>query len=403
MCCIGRPVCTFPQPPENVSSVTEASFVRLTLGRACAWFLLVSGWIGVGGLALQFTSSSAGAFALVSLWLIVLGAAATVGTGAAIHRGLRVLALASAAVVASAGLFWSIRGGGLLAVLLVVLAWGAVTALASGVVRSLRLARRSQPQPPVLAAALGGISAGWMLGDPGDLARMSEHMAIFVLIMATILACLQFQTADRQGAPGCRAGLFDCSLPAWPAGAWRDLGQWPLLLSGLVMLPMMAALPLMADWCRAQSLTPQVLVLLHLSAMFGSALLLRPWIAVWTTPVLSTLCMALLVTGAVLAMWLASPWDMLGLALTHGSAWGLAWSGQLWGPTRRGQQNASPLRAALGYAGLTFVFGLWVDRFGPAGVNSVHILIGALALLAWLLKDLFRPSKLGDGSSKLSN
>jgi len=26
-----------------------------------------------------------------------------------------------------------------------------------------------------------------------------------------------------------------------------------------------------------------------------------------------------------------------------------------------------------------------------------------LALLAWLLKDLFRPSKLGDGSSKLSN
>lgn len=383
-----------------LSRITDTSTLRLTLGRACAWALLMSGWIGVGSLALQFTASISAAFALVSIWLLVLGAAATIGTGSAIRRGQRVLALGLAAVLAASGLVWSVRGGGLPAVLLLVLAWGAVTALASGVVRSLRLARRTQPQPPVLAAALGGISAGLVLGDPGDLVHMSEHLAIFVLIMAAVLAGLHYQTEQRSGAPGCRAGLFDCSLPAWPAGTWRDPAQWPLLLAGLVMLPMMAALPLMADWCRAQSLAPQVLVLSHLTAMFGSALLLRPWIAAWSTTTLSALCMALLVLGAGLAIWLASPWDMLGLALTHGSAWGLAWSGQLWGPSRRGQQNASPFRAALGYAGLTFVFGMVADRFGAAGVNATHVLIGVLALLAWLLKDILRPPQKSVPSSR---
>ena len=186
-------------------------------------------------------------------------------------------------------------------------------------------------------------------------------------------------------APGCRAGLFDCSLPAWPAGAWRDTLQWPTLLAGLAMLPMMAALPLMAAWCRAEAIAPQAMVLLHLAAMFGPALLLRRSIARWSVRTLSIVCSALLAAGAALVVWAAAPLDLLGLAVTHGAAWGLAWGGQLWAPARRGQKGASPLRAAAGYAVLTLVFGFVVEQAGARGVAAVHVALGLAAVLAWLL------------------
>jgi hypothetical protein len=201
-----------------------------------------------------------------------------------------------------------------------------------------------------------------------------------------MLIALQRGIDDRARAPGCRAGLFDCSLPAWPAGAWHDTLQWPTLLAGLSMLPMMAALPLMVAWCSAQSLAPQTIVFLHLAAMFGPALVLQQSVARWSLRTLSIVCTVLLVSGAAMAVWAAAPWDLLGLAVTHGTAWGLAWSGQLWAPARRGRQGASPLRAAAGYAVLTLAFGLVVERAGPQGVAVVHAALGLAAALAWPLR-----------------
>lgn len=339
----------------------------------------------MGSLALQFAPSIWAAFALVALWLLALGAAATVGTGG-ISRNTRTIAIAGAGALTALGLGWSVRGGGQEAVLLSLLSWAALTALASGVVRSLRLMRAALPEPPVMSAALGALTAGLALGDPGDVAGLASRLAVFVLVLAAALMALPYRVPERARAMGCRAGLFDCSLPAWPSGAWRDLAQWPVLLANLAMLPMMAALPLMATWCRAQSLSAQTLVMVHLAAMFGSALICRPWIERWSSSALALLCMLLLLAGAALGVGLPLPWDMVALAVLHGSAWGLAWSGQLWGPTRRAQQNASPWRASVGYAGLTLLFGIAVNNLGASGVTLVHLLIGLMALIAWLLK-----------------
>ena len=77
---------------------------------------------------------------------------------------------------------------------------------------------------------------------------------------------------------------------------------------------------------------------------------------------------------------------LLGLAVAHGMAWGLAWAGQLWAPARRGQQGVSPLRAAAGYAVLTLAFGLVVDEAGPRGVAAVHAALGLAAASAWLYR-----------------
>lgn len=363
----------------------SAHLLRLTLARACAWALLVAGWIGIGSFALQFAPSLASGFALVALWLLGLGAAATVATRGSMRRWTRSLALCAGAALTIVGLLATVRGGGVSTLLVALLGWSALTALASGVVRSLRLAQAVRPAAPVGAAAIGALCAGLVLGDLGDVPALATQLATFVGGVVALLLVLQHPIEGTPRAPGCRAGLFDCSLPAWPTGAWRDSLQWPMLLAGLAMLPMMAALPLMAEWCRAQAVPPQALVLLHLAAMFGPVLVLRQVLARWSLRTLSTVCAALLAGGAAIAVWAMAPFDMLGLAVTHGAAWGLAWGGQLWAPARRGQQGTSPLRAAAGYAVLTLAFGVLVEQVGPRGVVDVHAALGLVAAVAWLV------------------
>ena len=358
---------------------------RLTLARACAWALLIAGWVGIGSLSLQFAPSVVHAFLLVAAWLLGLGAAAAVATRGGMRRWTRALALVAVAALTAAGLWWTVNGGRLPALLPALIGWAALTALASGVVRSLRLMQATTPAPPVGAAALGALGAGLLLGDVGDVRALALRLSAFVVVAAAALVLLQARIEERPHGAGCRAGLFDCSLPAWPAGAWRDPLQWPVLLAGLAMLPMMAALPLMAAWCTARGIAPQFLVLLHLGAMFGPALLLHGWLAQRSLRVTSLVCAALLASGAAFAGWSAPPLDLLGLAVTHGAAWSLAWSGQLWAPARRGQRGTSPLLAAAGYAALTLAFGWVVEQQGARGVAVVHIALGLGAVLAALV------------------
>jgi len=357
---------------------------RLMLARACAWSLLVAGWIGIGSFALYLAPSLSAGFALVAMWLFALGAAATVATRGGLRYPILAIALCAGAALTAIGLRWTVSAGGLTALMLAIVGWAALTALASGVVRSLRVVQAAAPKPPVLPASVGALAAALALGDIGDLPLLSMRLTAFVSATAVVLLVLRWGVAERAPRPGCRAGLFDCSLPAWPEGAWRDGLQWPILLAGFAMLPMMASLPLMAAWCSADSVPPQSMVLLHLAAMFGPALLFKQLIARWSLRVLSFVCTALLVTGALMVAWAPSPYDLLGLAVTHGAAWGIAWSGQLWGPERRGRQGTSPLHAAFGYALFTLIFGSIVEQAGTRGVAVVQASLGLVAASVWL-------------------
>ena len=223
-----------------------------------------------------------------------------------------------------------------------------------------------------------------MLGDIGDLQALGVRLVWLLMTSAALLCMLQHHASAQGPARRCRAGLFDCSLPAWPRGAWRDARQWATLIAGLSMLPTMAALPLMADWCRSESVAPGAMVFMHLGAMFAPALLLRSAIAAGSPRRLSTLCAVGLGAGAAAAIWLPAPWHLLGLAFAQGAAWSLAWAGQLWAPDRRSRANSSPLRAAIGYAALTLAFGALVSQFGARGVIAAHVTLGVAAVLAWL-------------------
>jgi hypothetical protein len=365
--------------------------LRLMLARACAWALLVAGWIGIGSFALLVAPSVSGGFALVALWLFALGAAAAVATRGGVPRGVQRAALLAGAAATAGGLWWIVHGGGLAALLLALVGWAALTALASGVVRGLRVTQAAAPKPPIVPASLGAVGAAWFLGDISDLPALALRLIAFVTALSIALLLLQARLGEGAARrQGCRAGLFDCSLPSWPAGAWRDVMQWPTLMAGLVMLPTMAALPLMAEWCRAESVAPQTMVLWHLSAMFGPALLLRKWIAQWSARTLASACAALLALGAAVALWADSPINLLGVSVAQGSAWGIAWCGQLWAPERRGRQGTSPLYAAVGYAVLTLAFGVLVDATGARGVVLMHAFFGIAAVLAWLAADAAR-------------
>ena len=358
---------------------------RLTAARGAAWALLLAGWVGLGALALARTTDAVAACALGAAWLLALGLAALVATHDDLRPWTRRAGLVASAATTAAALLHAGTDGGWVALLVALAGWAALTALASGVVRSNRLAQASRPSPPVVAAALGAACAALALADLGDPAVLSVRLAALVGGLALVLAALQPRARPRGAPSRCRAGLFDCSLPAWPAGAWHDVRQWPVLLAGLAMLPMMAALPAMAVlWCRGTSVAPQAVVALHFAAMFLPAVLLRVTVSRWSSRRLATVCAALLAVGAAALLWAPAPADMLGVTLAHGAAWSLAWTGQLWAPERRGRQGASPLRAAVSYALLTLAVGFAVDRLGPVGFTLAHAALGVLALLAWL-------------------
>jgi len=363
---------------------------RLMLARACAWSLLVAGWIGIGSFALLVAPSLSAGFALVALWLLGLGGAAAVATRGSLRPATQRAALCAGAAATMAGLWWTTHAGGWEALLLALAGWASLTALASGVVRSLRIAQAAVPRPPIVPATLGAAGAALALGDIGDLQALAVRLMVFIAAINLALFLLQARVGPGAARQGCRAGLFDCSLPSWPAGAWRDMLQWPTLIAGLVMLPMMAALPLMAEWCRADNVEPQTMVLWHLAAMFGPALVLQRWIAYWSARALASVCAALLAAGAAMAVWASSPLNLLGVSVALGAAWGIAWCGQLWAPQRRGRQGTSPLVASIGYAVLTLAFGVLVEHAGARGVVLMQGFLGFTAALAWLLADAAR-------------
>lgn len=350
-------------------SRTHAS---LFAARAAAWALLLMGWVGLGSLALVLAGSVLQAQAMVALWLLAVGAVASVGPR--VHGA----GLLAAAVVAALGLWAAPRGGGALALALGMAGWAALLAAASAVVRQCRLAAQASQAgprlpPPLWPAAAGALLAGAVLGDPGAALTLSGRLAIAALIVSVVLARLRPADAAAP-ATGCRAGLFDCSLPAWPPGAWREPSRWPLGLATLAMLPMMASLPLMLAACRAEGWSPTVMLALHGLAMFVPALLVHQS----RVPVM---LVGGLLALAVPALALPALQALLVATLAHGAAWSLAWRAQLAAP-RAAQAPRRPLAAALTQGLWVLGVGAWLAEAGPAGLLPLQAALGAAAALA---------------------
>lgn len=359
-----------------------ASAARLALARALAWALLLAGWIGLATLAERLTAGPLEAAGVLAAWLFATGLASEVLARVRWPVGLLRAALPLAAGMAAVAAQAAVQGGGRPALLALALAWAAVLALASTTVRALRHgAPGTRPASPVGAATAGAVLAWAAVGDPSDLPALADRLALLLVPVALWLALLRPPHATLP-RPGCRAGLFDCSMPAWPRGAWRDPACWPPSLAALVMLPMMAGLPQMLALCRGDGVPAHAVLALHLAAMVVPACLLgaarRPGLA---ADRLAAACAALLVAGALAGL-AGGPVSGWGLALAHGAAWSLAWAARLAPGAAPATALPAPWRAAAGSAGLVLLLGAAQALAGPVALTAVHIGLGALAAVA---------------------
>ena len=371
----------------------DLSMARLQIARTLAWALLLGGWVGLGSLSQALAAGPVSAFALLALWLLALGAFAELIGRLRLQRWVLRGLLLCAALLAARSMVAPLHGGGFAALLPALLAWAIVIALASAAVRACRLAARTRPRSPVAAAAVGAALAWAWVGDSSDLNALGPRLMLGVLAACLLLVVLLPRRGVALG--GCRAGLFDCSLPGWPSGGWRFPQRWPVLLASFVMLPMMCGLPWMLSLCRSDTVSPQALLALHFAAMFVPALLLlrRPAPA----RVAPGACAALLVLGALLLGFVPGPAAWWGLVLAHGAAWSVAWAAQLDDRARPAETHTSPLAGGALNALFTLALGLTVAVAGLQALTVWHVALGTAAALAVLAGPMFGPRALHPG------
>jgi len=376
-------------PPRKI----DRSMWCLRAARTLAWALMLGGWVGLGSLSQALAPGPLSAFALQALWLLAIGGfAELIGRLRWQRRLLRALLLCAALISAQA-LSVSLYGGAPVALLLALLAWALIIALASAVVRACRAAVRDRAGPPVGAAATGAVLAWVIVGDITDLNALVVRLMLGALAACPLLVVL---LAPHTGAiSGCRAGLFDCSLPDWSAGGWRVPQRWPVLLASFVMLPMMCSLPLMVGLCANGTVRPQAVLAVHFAAMFAPSLLMVHRAAV--TAAAPRICAALLALGALILLLAPGPWAWWGLVLAHGAAWSVAWAAQLDDRAGRKSTRSSPLLGATLNALLALTLGLAVAMAGLQALTAGSIALGVAGALAALAGPIWRARALHPG------
>jgi hypothetical protein len=365
-----------------------------------AWALWLGGWLALGQLARDTGAMWAGGMLPLAVWLALIGLLLHGLAATRLSAPALAAAVLAAAAIAAIGLLWTLP-------LLAAAGWAALVVTASRVVRALRMTvpglqeassgvrpakftlatARPAHAPPVGPACAGALLA-WALA--GNLPALREHTGALAAGLGTAAVGLALWL-PRGATPeyGCRAGLFDCALPIDALTGWRQPADWPLQAALLAMLPMMAALPLMAEGCSSLGWPVSLATGAHLAAMLLPGALLMPWLRRTHLPRRRQAVAILLALGGMSLWRWPGAGGLLGAALAHGAAWSLAWAGALAGPAGRSSSAAASARvgvlpAALGLAAATAGLGLAIDQAGPAALVAVHGVIAVAGVAGGL-------------------
>jgi hypothetical protein len=360
--------------------------LRMALARTLAWALLLGGWLVLGALGRLVLPGWAGGQWAAALWLAAIGALlAWWGQRPPAVRGLRwrLLAAAGTAALALAAVD---RGAGALGVALLAVAWAGLLVAASLCVRALRHARPVRAAAPLWPALMGAALAWAAAGDALALRADAGLLTAALLLVAVLLVWLL--PAHAALKRGCRSALFDCSLPLLAPWVWRDAAQWPLQAAALAMLPMMAMLPLMGEWCAGPGRTPAAVALLHLAAMVLPALALQAVLRRMGPRALRAAVVALLAAGSAVVAMQPGVQGLMSASLLHAAAWGLAWAGPMLArdagaaasPTPLPGPAAAPLVQAGLAAAAVLALGAAADAMGPDALLAVHLALGGVAV-----------------------
>jgi hypothetical protein len=361
--------------------------MKLAVARTFAWALLLSGWLVLGSLGQLHLPLFAHGLFPVTLWLATAGIMFHVGQGVLVSGRVLRLFIAALGVLVGACLLWATRGGGALAVCAAAVGWGVLLVAASRAVRLMRADRR--PPPPVASAAVGALLAWAWFGEP-----MASPSWATAAVLPCIALALGWMLPREAAARGCRTGLFDCALPMTAQLPWRDPSAWGTHCARWTMLPMMATLVVMAQWCGGDAgITATQWVGLHLAAMLLPPLALmslprsprvQAWSRAWPT--------AAMAIGLVLLVAMPGLRGLMAMSLCHSVAWGLAWFAVMSRPPamrRAAPISTAPTRltAALYPAFAVLGIGLALGDFGPAALEAVQAGLGLVAtvgaIFAW--------------------
>jgi hypothetical protein len=346
------------------------ALARWPVAEAIAWSLWIAGWIGYAALGVWLAPGQDAAYAPLAACLLGYGLAggvlgrlpASLARSPALPAVLACLFLAlqlslpatrSLALAAAAGLAWAALGA------LLSRTWPAAIAAPAR----------------AWAGLIGAACAVLVVGDPSD----GQGVALRMAVWAALATVLWMAWHRAPAAPLCAITRLSCTClmaRGWP-------GRWPEQATALVMIPMMTTLPLTLGLCLGKQWPAQGVVALHLLGMFLPALLLRHWAGSLAPAMLRATLAFLLLLGALLVAPGAGRAGSLGLMLLHGTAWGILWAHGL------GQGAASAPRSALSgplpeaalLAVLAFAAGALALRFGPAGIEGIHLALATLACL----------------------
>ena len=386
---------------------------RLALVRVIAWALLLGGWLVLGALGRQQLPQVAAGQLPVALWLAVIGALLATATRHSWSAPvLRVMLLARGAAAALALILW---GGTPAGLLVASVAWAALLVSASFTVRRLRLLQSRLPPAPVACAVFGALLAWGLAGDLDAVRQNAAPVGMALGAAALLLSALVPSFSVATPIRSCRAGLFDCSLPLLLPSRWRHPSDWPQAAAALGMLPMMASLPVMTEWCGDLRWSSAAGTALHLGAMLLPALLLPALQrhTGWPARCLVLLAGGLLALGGVALLWPTGS-GLMAASLLHGLAWSIAWAVMLEPREAAAHPLASPdpdrppvnssgsdadpgasrqpsthrgaamLRPALLTAVAVLLLGQSIDDSGPLALASVHAVLAALGLIGLL-------------------
>lgn len=346
--------------------------MRLIAARTLAWALLIGGWLVLGTLGHLRLPLWAGGLAPIALWLAAAGFTLHFGRSVLLSAEHLREVVAVAGFASAAALAWAGNGGGAVAIAVASISWGILLVAASRTVRTMRAHTHHLP-PPVVPAVAGATLAWLVAGD--TTAGPTLGTTLWLVATAALLAAL---LPPRGAGRGCRAGLFDCALPVGAWTHWRDPEAWTAQSARWAMLPMMASLAVMTQWCGNDwGLTASQAGGLHLCAMLLPPLALHLLHVRLKTDAGAAVAM---IAGLAIAYLVPGLQGLMAASMCHSLAWGLVWFARISGPSAPCTSTAaSTWTGALMPSCCALALGLAIAANGPTALSWVHIGLGMLA------------------------
>lgn len=228
---------------------------------------------------------------------------------------------------------------------------------------------------PLAAGGLGALALWLMTIALLQALGPRRHITAVALALAAVAALAgvpapgpaALASAALLAVAARAAGWRRCALLPLSRAPGANPAGWPRWAAAAAMLPMMAGLPAMAQWCSAAGWPLPVMLGLHVLLMVGPA---------WAGPARPGAVAAAMGAGAAALVVWPGLGGLMAASLLQALACGLAWRLAPPVPVRSARRH--PLALAVPAVAVALL-GMALAAFGPPALMAVHAALGAVA------------------------